>query len=61
MIEASPSAYPSGMLAGGKSRFTTAGGDRMRFYTHPHTFYGGIDLHARSMDVCLVSHAGETR
>ena len=31
----------------------------MRFYTNQHPFYCGIDLHARSMYVCLVSHAGE--
>src|ERR671929_905488 len=31
----------------------------MRFYTKQHPFYCGIDLHARSMYVCLVSHDGE--
>ena len=31
----------------------------MRFYTTPHQCYGGIDLHARSMYVCIVSHDGE--
>jgi transposase len=31
----------------------------MRFYTNQHPFYCGIDLHARSMYVCLVNHAGE--
>src|ERR671930_195494 len=60
MIEASPSAYPSGMLAVGKSRQTKEGGDLMRFYTKPHQFYCGIDLHARSMYVCILSHDGET-
>ena len=30
----------------------------MRFYTKPHHFYWGIDLHARSMDVCLLSYDG---
>src|ERR671930_749851 len=59
MIEASPSAYPSGMLAVGKSRQTKEGGDLMRFYTKPHQFYCGIDLHARSMYVCVLSHDGE--
>ena len=60
MIEVSPSAYPSGLLAVGKSRVTTAGGDLMRFYTNPHKFYGGIDLHARALYVCILSHDGET-
>ena len=28
----------------------------MRFYTRPHKFYGGIDLHARTMHVCILDH-----
>jgi hypothetical protein len=48
------------MLAVGKSRFTKEGGDLMRFYTTPHQFYCGIDLQARSMYVCILSHDGET-
>jgi transposase len=31
----------------------------MRFYNTQHQFYCGIDLHARSMYVCLVRHDGE--
>ena len=31
----------------------------MRFYTNPHKFYCGIDLHARSMYVCIVSQDGD--
>ena len=31
----------------------------MRFYTKPHKFYCGIDLHARSMYVCVVSQEGD--
>ena len=31
----------------------------MRFYTHQHHFSCGIDLHARSMYVCILSHDGE--
>ena len=31
----------------------------MRFYTKQHPFYCGIDLHARSMYVCIVNHDGE--
>jgi hypothetical protein len=48
MIEVSPSAYPSGMLALGNAT-DNRGGDLMRFYTNQHEFYCGIDLHARSM------------
>jgi transposase len=31
----------------------------MRCYTKPHKFYCGIDLHARSMDVCILNQDGE--
>ena len=30
-----------------------------RFYTTPHPFYCGIDLHARMMSVCLLDQRGE--
>src|SRR5919205_4526313 len=59
MMEASPSAYPSGMLALGKTLTHSRGGDLMRFYTKQHPFYCGIDLHARSMYVCIVNQEGD--
>ena len=31
----------------------------MRFYTKPHQFYCGIDLHARTMYVCILKQDGE--
>jgi predicted NBD/HSP70 family sugar kinase len=31
----------------------------MRFYTKLHKAYCGIDLHARSMYVCILSQDGE--
>jgi transposase len=31
----------------------------MRFYTKAHKHYCGIDLHARSMYVCVLNHEGE--
>jgi hypothetical protein len=31
----------------------------MRFYTQAHQFYGGIDLHARTMYVCILNQAAE--
>ena len=37
---------------------TNEGRDLRRFYTTQHQFYCGIDLHARSLYVCLVSHDG---
>ena len=30
----------------------------MRFYTQPHQFYCGIDLHARTMYVCILNQDG---
>jgi hypothetical protein len=32
----------------------------MRFYKRQHELYCGIDLHAKTMYVCLVNQAGET-
>ena len=31
----------------------------MRFYTQLHKFYCGIDLHARTMYLCIVNHDGK--
>jgi transposase len=31
----------------------------MRFYTKQHTFYCGIDLHARTMYLCILNQEGE--
>ena len=31
----------------------------MRFYTKQHPFYCGIDLHARTMYVCILDQDGE--
>jgi hypothetical protein len=31
----------------------------VRFYTQPHQFYGGIDLHARSLYVCILNQNGD--
>ena len=41
------------------NKVTNEGRDLMRFYNTPHQFYCGIDLHARSMYVCIMSHDGE--
>ena len=32
----------------------------MRFYTQQHAFYCGVDLHAKTMHVCVVDQSGET-
>jgi hypothetical protein len=31
----------------------------MRFYKRQHAFYCGVDLHAKTMHVCLVNQAGD--
>src|SRR5262245_8047556 len=31
---------------------------KMRFYTQPHRFYVGVDLHARSLYLCVLDAAG---
>jgi hypothetical protein len=31
----------------------------MRFYTQQHQFYCGIDLHARTMFVCILDQSGK--
>jgi len=31
----------------------------MRFYTNQHRYYCGIDLHARSMYVCVLDPLGD--
>ena len=31
----------------------------MRYYNQPHQFYCGIDLHASSMYLCILDHAGQ--
>ena len=33
----------------------------MRFYQQQHRFYCGVDLHARSMHVCIVDAEGQTK
>ena len=32
----------------------------MRFYSQPHQFYAGADLHARSMYTHVIDHGGKT-
>jgi hypothetical protein len=32
--------------------------DMMRFYNQPHRFYCGVDLHARTMYLCILDSAG---
>ena len=54
-----PSSASHGGTAGVGQITCSKGGDRRRFSTQPHQFYWGIDLHARSMDRCVLNQAGE--
>lgn len=36
-----------------------AGGGPMRFYNRPHQYYCGIDLHVKTMYVCILDGAGQ--
>ena len=47
------------MLAVGMQHEPTKEETSRRLYTTHHPLYCGIALHARSMDVCIVSHDGE--
>ena len=38
---------------------TQTQGDTMRFYNQPHRFYCGIDLHARTMYLCILDPNGQ--
>jgi len=31
----------------------------MRFYNQAHAFYCGVDLHARTLYLCILSQAGD--
>jgi transposase len=47
------------MLRAGKTWLLTKEETSMRFYTTQHPFYCGIDLHARTMYVCILDQSGE--
>jgi len=48
------------MLRAAKTLVTNKEETSMRFYTQQHPFYCGIDLHARTMYLCILDQAGET-
>jgi transposase len=60
LIEAPSSAYRRGMLRAAQTLVTNKEETSMRFYTQQHPFYCGIDLHARTMYLCILDQAGET-
>jgi hypothetical protein len=48
------------MLRAAKTLVTNKEETSRRFYTKQHPYYCGIDLHARTMYVCILDQAGET-
>jgi hypothetical protein len=60
--------YPKArrLVCVGPARFagstaSSSGRPMMRFYQQQHGFYCGVDLHARTMHVCVVDDEGQTR
>jgi transposase len=60
LIEAPSLADHRGMLGVAKTLVTNKEETSMRFYTKQHPYYCGIDLHARTMYVCILDQGGET-
>src|SRR5215471_16209046 len=58
LIEAPSPAYHRGMLRAAQTLVTNKEETSMRFYTTQHPFYCGIDLHARTMFVCILDQGG---
>src|SRR3990170_8488780 len=50
---------PPPTMGGQSAGARNQGGPRMRFYTKQHAYYCGIDLHARTMYVCILDGEGE--
>jgi hypothetical protein len=57
LIEAPSSAYHGGRLRVGNIT-RSRGGVLRRFYTQQHQLYCGIDLHARTLSLCILNHDG---
>ncbi len=58
LMEAPSSAVPPWSAGAGQTT-SRRGGDLMRVYTTQHQFYGGMDLHARTMYGCMLNRDGE--
>ena len=60
LIEAPSRADHRGLLGVAKTLGTNKAETAMRFYTTPHPYDGGIDLHTRTLYVCILDQAGAT-
>jgi hypothetical protein len=61
LIEAPSPADHRGLLRAAKPLVTKKEETSRRFYTTQHPYDCGIDRHARTMDVCSLDQAGDTR
>ena len=59
LIEAPLLGIPQWYAQSGKPLVTNKEETSMRFYTTQHSFYCGIDLHARTMYLCILDQRGE--
>jgi transposase len=59
LIKAPSCACPNSGRLGPSSNNPFTGGNPVRFYTQQHRYYCGVDLHARTMYLCVLDHTGE--
>jgi transposase len=60
LIQPSPRTYQLGRLSAGTCS-NAQEESRMRFYNRQHRHYCGIDLHVKTMYICILDAAGEVR
>src|SRR3989442_11501075 len=59
LIQPSPCTYQLGRLSAGTLRVIAQEESRMRFYNRQHRHYCGIDLHVKTMYICILDAAGQ--
>src|SRR3989449_11600149 len=59
LIQPSPCTYQLGRLSAGTLRISAQEESRMRFYNRQHRHYCGIDLHVKTMYVCILDGGGQ--
>ena len=59
LIQPSPCTYQLGRLSAGTLRISAQEESRMRFYNRQHRHYCGIDLHVKTMYICILDSAGQ--
>ena len=59
LIQPSPCAYQLDRLSAGTRAHAAQEEDRMRVYNRRHRHYCGIDLHVKTMYICILDSAGQ--